>query len=84
MFGFKNECSHRAGGYRGAVPYVFMKGNTTDGIGRIHGDMYTTCIHCGKEFIFCRVHADRLIRQLMEHPVTRSQVMKIIDEFKEN
>lgn len=82
MFGLFNshKCEHVARGWRNGKPYVWMKHSVTDGIGRIHGDMYATCDKCGKEFLMCKTHIDYALRQLLAHPATREQVLKIIEE----
>lgn len=79
---FKIKCNHKSTGYGGSTPYVFMNGNVTDGIGRIHGDLYAKCDKCGQKFLLCNVHVDRLIRQLMDHPVSKAEVLRIVDNCK--
>lgn len=80
MFGRK--CNHKATGWCGGTPYVFMKYYVMDGIDRIHGDMYGTCDKCGKQFLMCKTHIDHAIRQLAKHPIARAEILRIIEETK--
>ena len=82
MFGRKQECNHVARGWRGGTPYVWMNNSVTDGIGRIHGDMYATCDKCGKQFLMCKTHIDHAIRELAKHPITRAEILRILEETK--
>lgn len=81
IFG-KRECNHVARGWRNGTPYVYMHHSVTDGIGRIHGDMYAECYKCGEKFLLCKTHIDHAIRTLAKHPITRAEIQRILDESK--
>ena len=82
MFGRKRECKHVATGWMRGTPYAWMHHSVIDGIGRIHGDMYATCDKCGEKFLMCKIHVDHAIRELAKHPITRAEILRILEETK--
>jgi hypothetical protein len=57
-FGHKLPYRNRTGWFSPGEQYVRMKGGYTDGIQRIHVDLYAECERCGDKYLLCRSHVN--------------------------
>lgn len=48
--------NHVIDGWQGTKPYLDIKGGVTDGIGRVHVDLYGKCEICGKRVWVAKAH----------------------------
>ena len=56
MFGHQPPIYATPGWYSPGEQYGTIRIGATDGIGRIHGEIYADCPRCGKEYMMARVH----------------------------
>lgn len=56
VFGHQPPVYAEKGWWSPGEEYAKVLEGTTDGIGRRHATVYSTCPRCDKEFLLCRIH----------------------------